>query len=1594
MSNDNNPVLSSSIQIDGQQDVQSLANAIDRLGKIIDFNAGRARTGLGSIGADAKKASAEVGEFGNQFDELKDSIGKAAPGLGNALDFFSNIGSKATAATAVLATVAAGMGTFRAATAGVAEYDQKITRAAQAGSLTEKTVAGLGLALQRTGGDLDDVGGLASQFATQLTAARKAPGELRNSFEALGVSVADLQTKNTDQILLQIADNYDKIGNTAERAAAASAIFGDDDAVKFAGVASQLSKAREEAEKLGLVLGRDGKQKVAEYNREVGTLEAQWKALTVQIGTKTLPAISELAQALNEELGGDRALGRGAITALQQLFNPGGKTLDERRAELDRVNQGFMILRDMTAEGRQKFTEYAAATGQSAEQLAVLTGGQVQVIDALQRQRAAADAQRQAHDASAIAAEKERESNKALAAEKIRLAEVTQRAAKTAEEEASVRERRALERKGQGSDLIQSEIKFAEEVGRARTEVARKQLEAADAEYMAMVARRKAGETISQEELDRIFKQSEAARTAVVQAELSAREGLERAHAARRADSLQSLTKILEQTLSQETARIDEAERTKSISHSTAEQQRLAVTKERIQSEIELIQRQLQEENISLSEKKNLQDRIQNLKVQSDAAQLASSRRRIQAEITDETEKVSKLQALNNQENARAEIAIQKRIRELKAAGLSEVQIEQEVSFEREKILQRQIESVEAQISAKRREGGATVEIINLETERLKIEEQLRLQKEVTAGVAVNSLGQQAAATRQVVESTQQANDAERERISLLGQTAQAAGQAAAAVRVIGSSGGQALGDTFESLDAQIRQLQQNVLAFRVVWGLQDAATNDALQAAFAKRAQLQEGENQRWLDEQQKFQEEAQRQADADQKERDALLDRQRSALDRYNKDTAAATKEHQEERAKIEREGLKRIAEMEAGFAEDRRRQAEADARELIEIERRRLRSIEDAQARAAEDALSGDADRITERARVLQQLNELDEEAAWKTLQTYDAALAEVERARQSSDPARLAAAQRRADQLKSGADEAKSALDQRNRLQGELARIDEEAKIEEERQRAIAAATASGASEEEIKALIDAADRKAKIDLDYMRRRRDIEATGNREALAQLEDNYRQQLALAESNTQREIQRQRDDAARAAADRARERQAEEDDRARRLEDAWRGLDDQLQQRDDAHAEKMDQLWSQLDEEYAAVDEAMAAIEARIAERYARERELQQGGGSSGTGGGGSGGSAGPGGGPVQPAATTAPGTPPRTTTTPRTTTARPPRPTAPPRATTPPAAPTPTRPVGTPPPPTQPQQRGIDLSRLPSDFRPQGATTAPPVKPEAVGDWLSKYYDEIGTSNEWNVLSGGEQDQLMYALRPFTAHIRMVEDALKSNQLPAIRAARTALEQFVPSIVPSVYPPKVGEFVTRAKRGLQRDLERLVRQDELLTAYQEAVEASQQFVPPSIEDQFKEYAKEKSGLNALAQEAAARPDQYVATEEDRARQAAAEAEYQRLLQSVGLGNSAPAPPSTTSSGAASVPSVPSATTVPTNTSTIPTLPPGPAIPAVPGSVGAAPNLASVVNNYNTVSTKTVIVNVPPGTAKPEIVQVLVEVLEERGYSANTP
>lgn len=268
----------------------------------------------------ARRAKQSLGNlaYAMKLDEIGPAFSRVGRDVSGLFGSITRLGFAATAAVG---------GLFYAVNS-FAKSGDEITDTSKRLGITAESLQQLRYAASLSGLSADDLDTGLKFLNKNMVEAAKGSGDAAKVFQALGISTkfADGRLKTIDEMLPELADKFESIESASLKTSLSMAIFGrsgDKMAPLLSGGRKELTKLREEANALGIVMSGDVAQSANNFDDLMTKLKAAALGVRNTFGAALLPVFTDIAERLtyffqtNKQAVGDfaSALG-GALTAL------------------------------------------------------------------------------------------------------------------------------------------------------------------------------------------------------------------------------------------------------------------------------------------------------------------------------------------------------------------------------------------------------------------------------------------------------------------------------------------------------------------------------------------------------------------------------------------------------------------------------------------------------------------------------------------------------------------------------------------------------------------------------------------------------------------------------------------------------------------------------------------------------------------------------------------------------------------------------------------------------------------------------------------------------------------------------------------------------------------------------------------------------------------------------------------------------------------------------------------------------------------------------------------------------------------------------
>ncbi len=258
----------------------------------------------------------------SELTQAASSSGVSNAGRTAGSNFMRGLGRGAAyagAATAAIGAAAIKAGdAFVDAAGDVAAYGDNIDKMSQRLGLSYEGFQRWDYILGQSGVDIDSMQTGLKTLTNQLDDARNGSADAQARFEALGLSLEDINNMSREQVFESVISGFQRMEDSTERAALANDLFGrsGQNLTPLFNTSVEETKAlADAAEELGLIMSDDAVKASADYQDALDTMQRSMAGLKNNMMGNFLPGITSVMDGLTELFTGDGDSGVAKITA-------------------------------------------------------------------------------------------------------------------------------------------------------------------------------------------------------------------------------------------------------------------------------------------------------------------------------------------------------------------------------------------------------------------------------------------------------------------------------------------------------------------------------------------------------------------------------------------------------------------------------------------------------------------------------------------------------------------------------------------------------------------------------------------------------------------------------------------------------------------------------------------------------------------------------------------------------------------------------------------------------------------------------------------------------------------------------------------------------------------------------------------------------------------------------------------------------------------------------------------------------------------------------------------------------------------------------
>lgn len=267
-------------------------------------------------------------------------------------------------------SVAAVGATLASMTRAAVDNADALSEMAERTGLAGDKLSELQYAAKMNGTELGEVEKALTRLSTKAFDAATGNKSAAATFDALGISVKGLDgaLKSSDVLLQEVADVLNTVEDRTTRTALAVELFGKSGA-NLIPLLENMRDAREEAQRLGIVVGSDFQKSAAEFNDNIDRMAFLAKAFATGLANEVIPTLNRFMT----ELVAGREIFGSYLGALKNIgttnpFNTAGENAEKYRKQAEGLEQQIKSL----ADGQNKW--FGKDTPEAKAKIAELNG--------------------------------------------------------------------------------------------------------------------------------------------------------------------------------------------------------------------------------------------------------------------------------------------------------------------------------------------------------------------------------------------------------------------------------------------------------------------------------------------------------------------------------------------------------------------------------------------------------------------------------------------------------------------------------------------------------------------------------------------------------------------------------------------------------------------------------------------------------------------------------------------------------------------------------------------------------------------------------------------------------------------------------------------------------------------------------------------------------------------------------------------------------------------------------------------------------------------------------------------------------------------
>jgi ABC-type transporter Mla subunit MlaD len=237
----------------------------------------------------------------SSVNNISNSIDKMNTGFGGIVVKLGAVGLAIQGAKSIIAGLGGSFDTIFKA--GV-DFADQLNDQSEKLAMTTEELSRYGYAAQMSGSNADAFNAAIVKFNKNISDTASGVGTASETFDKLGVSVttAEGALKSNDELLKEIADQFQAMPNSANKTAAAISLFGKSGAELIPllnGGSEGIRELADEADRLGVTISSSAAQQAARFNDNLDKLTAAATGLSLRFSQALVPAMARLTDIIN-----------------------------------------------------------------------------------------------------------------------------------------------------------------------------------------------------------------------------------------------------------------------------------------------------------------------------------------------------------------------------------------------------------------------------------------------------------------------------------------------------------------------------------------------------------------------------------------------------------------------------------------------------------------------------------------------------------------------------------------------------------------------------------------------------------------------------------------------------------------------------------------------------------------------------------------------------------------------------------------------------------------------------------------------------------------------------------------------------------------------------------------------------------------------------------------------------------------------------------------------------------------------------------------------------------------------------------------------